>query len=300
MPAPGEDEPSYFAHTDASRPDSSRTLVAACDSLFAITLDPRRRQPDPAPGHPRTRRRRRLPIDHRTARPEPGRADLSLTRRLQAVHRGRREERYRTTRRRLRRAEVLSLTFHKRHLSCRRPLRREAQCSAAGPSTARCLPRRRSARPPTAYPAPSSGATLRPSPAAALVLSAFLSKHAAIFKSDTFAPVCESYFDDEEPRGPLHRPGNHPGLKFHRSRAAVERVLRTRRTTGSGLNQRAICPTIQSFSRMWSYRPHVVSSILPPCANVSPTICVSRLSRPASTASVQRNLSTIQRHRRGR
>ena len=35
-------------------------------------------------------------------------------------------------------------------------------------------------------------------------------------------------------------------------------------------------------------RPHVVSSILPPCANVFPTICVSRLSRPASTASLQR------------
>ena len=34
--------------------------------------------------------------------------------------------------------------------------------------------------------------------AAALALSAFLPKHAAIFKADTFAPVCESYFDDED------------------------------------------------------------------------------------------------------
>ena len=33
---------------------------------------------------------------------------------------------------------------------------------------------------------------------AALALSAFLPKHAAIFKADTFAPVCESYFDDED------------------------------------------------------------------------------------------------------
>lgn len=35
-------------------------------------------------------------------------------------------------------------------------------------------------------------------PGAALALSAFLPKHAAIFKADTFAPVCESYFDDED------------------------------------------------------------------------------------------------------
>ena len=33
--------------------------------------------------------------------------------------------------------------------------------------------------------------------AAALALSAFLPKHAAIFKAGTFTPVCESYFDDE-------------------------------------------------------------------------------------------------------
>ena len=34
--------------------------------------------------------------------------------------------------------------------------------------------------------------------ACALSLSAFFAKHAAIFKSDTFAPVCESYFDDDD------------------------------------------------------------------------------------------------------
>ena len=34
--------------------------------------------------------------------------------------------------------------------------------------------------------------------ACALSLSAFLAKHAAIFSSDTFAPVCESYFDDDD------------------------------------------------------------------------------------------------------
>ena len=31
-----------------------------------------------------------------------------------------------------------------------------------------------------------------------LALSAFLPKHAATFKADTFAPVCESYFDDQD------------------------------------------------------------------------------------------------------
>ena len=40
--------------------------------------------------------------------------------------------------------------------------------------------------------------TAGPSPPPALALSAFLPKHAAIFKADTFAPVCESYFDDED------------------------------------------------------------------------------------------------------
>ena len=34
--------------------------------------------------------------------------------------------------------------------------------------------------------------------ACALSLSAFFAKHAAIFKSDTFAPVCESHFDDDD------------------------------------------------------------------------------------------------------
>ena len=34
--------------------------------------------------------------------------------------------------------------------------------------------------------------------ACALSLGAFLAKHGAIFKSDTFAPVCESYFDDDD------------------------------------------------------------------------------------------------------
>ena len=41
--------------------------------------------------------------------------------------------------------------------------------------------------------------TAGPSPPPALALSAFIPKHAAaIFKVDTFAPVCESYFDDED------------------------------------------------------------------------------------------------------
>ena len=34
--------------------------------------------------------------------------------------------------------------------------------------------------------------------ACALSLSAFFGKHAAMFKSDNFAPVCESYFDDDD------------------------------------------------------------------------------------------------------
>ena len=33
---------------------------------------------------------------------------------------------------------------------------------------------------------------------ARLALSAFFGKHAAMFKSDNFAPVCESYFDDDD------------------------------------------------------------------------------------------------------
>ena len=31
-----------------------------------------------------------------------------------------------------------------------------------------------------------------------LALSAFLPRHAAIFKADTFIPLCESYFDDTD------------------------------------------------------------------------------------------------------
>ena len=39
----------------------------------------------------------------------------------------------------------------------------------------------------------------RPVAACALALRAFLTKHAAIFRADdTFTPVCESYFDDED------------------------------------------------------------------------------------------------------
>ena len=34
--------------------------------------------------------------------------------------------------------------------------------------------------------------------AAALALAAFLPKHAATFKAETFTPVCESYFDDDD------------------------------------------------------------------------------------------------------
>ena len=34
--------------------------------------------------------------------------------------------------------------------------------------------------------------------AAALDLAAFLPKHAATFKAETFTPVCESYFDDDD------------------------------------------------------------------------------------------------------
>ena len=75
----------------------------------------------------------------------------------------------------------------------------------------------------------------------------------------------------------------------HRSPAAVERVHRTSwssawKTTGSGLNpNRAPLSTAQSFRRMWSIvRMLLVSSILPPSASVSPTICVSRLSASSS------------------
>ena len=95
-------------------------------------------------------------------------------------------------------AEVLSLTFHNATSVAGDHAPRGTMQHRWPVNSQMPTPRRRSARPPTAYPAPSSGATSRPSPAAALALSAFLPKHAAIFKSDTFAPVCESYFDDED------------------------------------------------------------------------------------------------------
>ena len=53
-------------------------------------------------------------------------------------------------------------------------------------------------RDPDGRPRPLVERDVQIATACALSLSAFFAKHAAIFASDTFAPVCESYFDDDD------------------------------------------------------------------------------------------------------
>ena len=87
-------------------------------------------------------------------------------------------------------------------------------------------------RDPGGIPRPLGGRDVVETVAAAtLALSAFLPKHAAIFKADTFAPVCESYLRRRGPRGSLHRPrrGVRP-LRHRRLRRSGPRRL----TIGSG------------------------------------------------------------------
>ena len=50
----------------------------------------------------------------------------------------------------------------------------------------------------TAFHNRSATVTSRTATACALALSAFLPKHAGIFQADSFTPVCESYFDDDD------------------------------------------------------------------------------------------------------
>ena len=53
-------------------------------------------------------------------------------------------------------------------------------------------------RDPDGMPRPLVERDVEIAAACALSLGAFFAKHGAIFKSDTFAPVCESYFDDDD------------------------------------------------------------------------------------------------------
>ena len=53
-------------------------------------------------------------------------------------------------------------------------------------------------RDPDGRPRPLVEGDVQIATACALSLSAFFAKHAAIFESDTFTPVCESYFDDDD------------------------------------------------------------------------------------------------------
>ena len=131
---------------------------------------------DPAPGHPRTRRRRRLRVDHRTAWPEPRRADRFPPEPPSAP------------------------TFSRSPSTTPRSLppaiRREAmhrwpvKSPDAYPVVAR--------RGPGGIPRPLVERDVETVAAWTLALSAFLPRHAAIFKADTFIPLCESYFDDTD------------------------------------------------------------------------------------------------------
>ena len=93
-------------------------------------------------------------------------------------------------------AEVLSLTFHNA-TQLPPPMRREAMqhhwpvnSPEAYPIVAR--------RDPDGIPRTLVERDVETVAAAALALCVFLPKHAAIFKTDTFTPVCESYFDDRD------------------------------------------------------------------------------------------------------
>ena len=105
---------------------------------------------------------------------------FSFTRGLRTVPQGRREERPGTARRRLRRRG------HPLSPSTTRP---QLPGDDAYPVVAR--------RDPGGIPRPLGGRDVETGGAAARALSAFLPKHAAIFKADSFAHGCESYFDDE-------------------------------------------------------------------------------------------------------
>ena len=51
---------------------------------------------------------------------------------------------------------------------------------------------------PNGIPQPLGDRDVKTATACALALSAFLPKHAGIFQADSFTPVCESYFDDDD------------------------------------------------------------------------------------------------------
>ena len=195
MPAPGDDEPSYFAHGRVSA-DIVEMLFITSGALFAITpwtlADENQilRMDIPALGVDgaclsiigqlgQSRGVLIFPSRHAfeqfleaaaNSDPEQPRAAFG--------------------------AGVLSLTFHNAtHLPP--AMRREAmqhgwpvESPDAYPLVAH--------RDPDGIPHPLVERDVETVAACALALRAFLTKHAAIFKADPFTPVCESYFDDED------------------------------------------------------------------------------------------------------
>ena len=195
MPAPGDDEPSYFAHGRVSA-DIVEMLFITSGALFAITpwtlADENQilRMDIPALGvdgaclsiigqlgqslgvliFPSRHAFEQFLEAAANSDPKQPRAAFG--------------------------AGVLSLTFHNAtHLPP--AMRREAmqhgwpvESPDAYPLVAH--------RGPDGIPHPLVERDVETVAACALALRAFLTKHAAIFKADPFTPVCESYFDDED------------------------------------------------------------------------------------------------------
>ena len=194
MPAPSEDEPSYFAHGRIS-PNAVDMLFTASGFLFAIT--PWSLADD------NQILRMNIPVlgidgaclsvigqlgQSRGVLILPSRDDFE--RFLKAAANSDPEQPGPGAFG----AEVLSLTFHN---ATQLPpaMRREAMHNGwpgdspdAYPVVAR--------RDPDGVPRPLVERDVET--VAALDLAAFLPKHAATFKADTFTPVCEAYFDDDD------------------------------------------------------------------------------------------------------
>ncbi len=92
-------------------------------------------------------------------------------------------------------ADVLSLTFHN---ATQLPptMRREAMQNGWPVDSTDAYPVV-AHREPNGIPRPLGERDVEIVVACALALAAFLPKHAAVFKADTFTPVYESYFDDD-------------------------------------------------------------------------------------------------------
>ena len=159
-------------------------------------LDLRQSPPSAAHGHPDARHRRCLSVDHRTARRKSRRTHLPLARWLSND-----SSRPRTP-------AAANMVRSRWAPNCSRspsstPPNCRHRCTAR-----RCATHCRSkARTPTPWsltetrtgiPQPLGARDVETATACALALSAFLPKHAGIFQADSFTPVCESYFDDDD------------------------------------------------------------------------------------------------------